>query len=91
MLLASRRNSVQSRRTFEAIVRFVQELDYSMIVEGVEDEEDHDYIMGLGVKHAQGWHYGRAIPADAILHSSDKPVRARPPTRPSPAVKTSIV
>ncbi len=70
MLLASRRNSVQSRRTFEAIVRFVQELDYSMIVEGVEDADDHDYIRNLGVKQAQGWHYGKAIPATNILRAS---------------------
>ena len=74
LLLASRRNSVQSRRTFEAIVRFVQELDYSMIVEGVEDAEDHAYIMGLGVKHAQGWHYGKAIPAADILRPTGEPI-----------------
>lgn len=90
LLLASRRNSTQSRRTFEAIVRFVQELDYSMIVEGVEDQEDHDYIMGLGVQQAQGWFYGKAIPAADILHDSTKPPPVSRQTRQWPASQPAI-
>jgi len=53
--------STAGKQAFEATVRFVQELGYEMIVEGVETQQDHDTICELGVKLAQGWHYGPAV------------------------------
>ena len=66
-LLGSSRCGERSDEIFEAVVRFVRDLDYGMVVEGVETQEDHDYLLSLGVDYAQGWFYGRAQPAEIVL------------------------
>ena len=35
-----------------------------VIVEGVETKEQHDLLLRLGVKYAQGFYYARPMPMD---------------------------
>lgn len=89
-LLARRRTSNQARRTFEAIVRLINELGYHMVVEGVEDEDDHDYVGGLGIELAQGWHYGKAIPAvEAVQRARESASPDEPPAWPPRATEAA--
>lgn len=78
-LISNRRKSSEARRTFDAIVRFVQELGHTMVVEGVETLEDHEHIASLDVRLAQGWFYGKAMPAKDLYEAANRPT-VRPMT-----------
>ncbi|MDP3712529.1 MAG: EAL domain-containing protein [Mycobacteriales bacterium] len=46
-----------------AIVALAKGLDLSVLAEGVETVEQRDLLIHLGVTSAQGWLWGRAVPA----------------------------
>jgi diguanylate cyclase (GGDEF)-like protein len=49
---------VRQREVLTALQGFGDNLEYSMIVEGVEDEEMAAHLSALGIRSAQGFHYG---------------------------------
>ena len=50
----------------EAMVRLGSTLGLVTIVEGVETEEQLERLLEIGVRVAQGWLFGKAMPADEI-------------------------
>ncbi|WP_084558200.1 putative bifunctional diguanylate cyclase/phosphodiesterase [Hamadaea tsunoensis] len=54
----------------EAIVRAVvamsSALQLSVVAEGVEDEHQRDLLARVGVRHGQGWLWGRAVDAETF-------------------------
>ncbi len=61
-ILAGRTSSKAAGLLTEAAIDFIQRLGHELIVEGVETEEDHEYLIERGVEYAQGWLYGRPRP-----------------------------
>jgi diguanylate cyclase (GGDEF)-like protein/PAS domain S-box-containing protein len=59
----SRLDSEEGRRIVQAIVQMADALNLKMVVEGVEDAETVDYLLGIGVRHMQGIHFSEAVPA----------------------------
>lgn len=49
-----------------AVVTLARELQLDIVAEGVETEQQRDALLQLKCIHAQGWLYGRAVPAAAI-------------------------
>jgi diguanylate cyclase (GGDEF)-like protein len=49
---------VRQREVLTALQGFGDNLEYSMIVEGVENEAMADHLSALGIRSAQGFHYG---------------------------------
>ena len=70
------------------VVTLAVELGMSVIAEGVETEEQRDLLLGMGCGLAQGWLFGRAVPARQLAMESERLVAAGPHrvTVPRPAV-----
>lgn len=49
-----------------SIVGVAHDLRLDLIAEGAETAEQIDYLKALGVQHAQGWFYSKALEADEI-------------------------
>ena len=49
-----------------AMVSIGKELDLQMVAEGVETQEQADYLRVLGVTYAQGWLYARAMDSEQL-------------------------
>lgn len=67
----------------ELIVRTVVELAAQrrlvVVAEGVEDAATAALLLDLGVARGQGWHWGRAVPCDAVVvggHGAQEPAPA---------------
>jgi predicted signal transduction protein with EAL and GGDEF domain len=55
------------RQIVEAICGLAQVLDLVVVGEGVEDAETATVLAGLGCTYAQGYHYGRPVPASDLV------------------------
>ncbi|HSP74783.1 MAG TPA: EAL domain-containing protein [Cryobacterium sp.] len=51
-------DDIRQREVLTALQGFGDKLEYSMIVEGVEDEAMVNHLSALGIRSAQGFHYG---------------------------------
>jgi PAS domain S-box-containing protein len=56
----------ESRKIVSAVVGLGQSLGMATIAEGVETEEQAEMLLLLGCEMAQGWLFGRAVPAEEI-------------------------
>ncbi len=72
---------LDARPLLQAVAQMVHTLDRSLLVEGVEDEEDLALVRSLGAQRAQGYHFSRPLPADDLARWW----RSRP-CQPSPDV-----
>lgn len=52
---------VRQREVIKALQGFGDNLDYTMVVEGIEDPDMVGVMIELGVKSAQGYYYGRPM------------------------------
>jgi EAL domain-containing protein (putative c-di-GMP-specific phosphodiesterase class I) len=50
-----------------ALVQLAHALGLTVTAEGVESELQADRLRAAGCDTAQGWHFGRAMPAEAIV------------------------
>lgn len=53
----------QDAEVVEAVLRLATALGMTIVAEGVETEEQHAFLAARGCSAAQGWLYGRAVPA----------------------------
>ena len=70
-----------ARAIVAAVIDLAHSLGLRVVAEGVEREEQADCLRAMGCDVAQGWLYGRAMPADAFrtwLQSSPHAPRADP-------------
>jgi len=62
----ARLDTEDGRRIVQAIVQMAHALKLGTIVEGVESNDDVDYLSSLDVKHMQGRHFGEPMPAGVV-------------------------
>jgi diguanylate cyclase (GGDEF)-like protein len=55
-------DEMRQREVVRALQGFGDAFDYSTVVEGVETRDAVDILVGIGVRHAQGYFYGRPAP-----------------------------
>ncbi len=65
----------RARLIFESIVRLGCNLGLAVVAEGVETREQADFARAAGCNAAQGWLYGKPVPAEELL--PDRPFMAR--------------
>jgi diguanylate cyclase (GGDEF)-like protein/PAS domain S-box-containing protein len=56
----------RDERIVDALVRLAHALGLTVTAEAVETEQQADRLAALGCDQAQGWHFGRPVPAGAI-------------------------
>ncbi|MFL5910450.1 MAG: EAL domain-containing protein [Gaiellaceae bacterium] len=56
-----------ARALAAAVVSFAAEVDVNVIAEGVEDAGQVTMLDALGIRYAQGHHFGRPAPLEALL------------------------
>ena len=61
------RENKKSQDMIEAIVGLAQTFDLTVIVEGVETQDDVDHLIKIGCKEGQGYLYGRPVSVDEAL------------------------
>lgn len=54
----------KSRIVVKNTINMLKELDMEVIVEGVEDQNQQDFLIECGCKNAQGFYYYRPMPAE---------------------------
>ena len=54
----------KSRIVVKNTINMLKELDMEVIVEGVEDQEQQDFLIECGCKNAQGFYYYRPMPVE---------------------------
>jgi diguanylate cyclase (GGDEF)-like protein/PAS domain S-box-containing protein len=60
------RREAADEQIVAALVRLAHALGLTVTAEGVESALQADRLRATGCDHAQGWHFGRAVPPDAI-------------------------
>ncbi|WEK52608.1 MAG: EAL domain-containing protein [Candidatus Kaistia colombiensis] len=59
-------NNIRAR-LIPSILAMAKDLGVTLVVEGVETAEQESYFKIAGAHFAQGWRYGRGVPADHLL------------------------
>ncbi|MFI3176509.1 MAG: EAL domain-containing protein [Eubacteriales bacterium] len=62
----------KGRAIIENIVRMAQELNVETVAEGIETEEQRDYLKALGCNVAQGYFYARPLPEQEFIKHPSK-------------------
>ncbi len=60
-------DDTRQREVVRALQGFGDAFDYSTIIEGVETQDAVDILARIGVKHAQGFFYGRPMPFNQTM------------------------
>lgn len=61
----------ESRAVVQAIVKLARALRLDVIAEGVETEEQREYLVGVGCEEIQGFLYSRPVEADQVAEMYD--------------------
>lgn len=61
------RQETGAANLLEGIIHFGQRIGLSVTAEGVETEEDRLALEAMGCDHAQGYHFGRPMPASVAV------------------------
>ncbi|MDQ1711230.1 MAG: hypothetical protein QOE45_680 [Frankiaceae bacterium] len=61
------RTDARDAAIVRSVVRLADELDMSVVAEGVEDEETAEELRRVGCDLLQGYHYSRPVPLAALL------------------------
>ena len=66
-LLANTENDPKQTQLFTHVCQMLSNLGYDIIVEGVENLQQHALARSLGAYAAQGWFYSQALPWDEAM------------------------
>jgi diguanylate cyclase (GGDEF)-like protein len=62
----------KSKGLLAAIVNLGRNLGYSLIAEGIERQEEADYLLSLGCHHGQGYLYGKPMSIEELIEYAKK-------------------
>jgi cyclic di-GMP phosphodiesterase Gmr len=60
-------NVARGQKLLKAMIHLARELDLQVVAEGVETEEQANFLKAHGVEYAQGWLYAPAMAEDALM------------------------
>ncbi len=62
----------QSARLLDGVIRLVHNLDMEVVIEGVEQVEQLEFLLARGCQHIQGFYYCRPLPLHQLLEYLDQ-------------------
>jgi EAL domain-containing protein (putative c-di-GMP-specific phosphodiesterase class I) len=62
----------KSKELLTAIVNLGRNLGYSLIAEGIERQEEADYLLSIGCHHGQGYLYGKPMKIEELIDYATK-------------------
>ncbi len=72
------RSSVDAQAIVRAILALGESLGLTVLAEGVEHPDDVAYLKLMGCQEGQGFHFGKAQPAEAWFPASPAPLQSAP-------------
>lgn len=57
----------KTRAILESTIRLAKSLDISVVAEGVETEQEFNFIRALGADFVQGFYFSKPLPADELI------------------------
>jgi cyclic di-GMP phosphodiesterase Gmr len=60
-------NASRGQKLLRAMIHLARDLELQVVAEGVETQEQANFLKSHGVEYAQGWLYARAMPSDDLL------------------------
>ena len=63
----SMRNNPTSRRIIDMILRLAEEMEVSVVAEGIEYVEEEAILTKLGCEYGQGFYFGKPLPLHQTL------------------------
>jgi cyclic di-GMP phosphodiesterase Gmr len=60
-------NVERGQKLLRAMIHMARELELQVVAEGVETQEQADFLKAHGVEYAQGWLYAPAMPSDDLI------------------------
>jgi PAS domain S-box-containing protein len=67
----------ESRKIVGAVMELAHNLGISTVAEGVETQQQCEMLIRLGCHAGQGWLYGKPLPANQLLDSTECPMHAK--------------
>ena len=71
------RQETRAANLLEGIIHFGQRIGLAVTAEGVETEDDRRALEAMGCDHAQGYHFGRPMPASEAISLAMASVASR--------------
>lgn len=65
--ISSIHHDVRAQRLLRSMVAVAHELQMTIVAEGVENQDQVDFLRGIGVDYAQGFLFARPMPAGEVL------------------------
>ena len=65
LVIASRADE-RSERIVENLAHMFQDMDYSVLYEGVEDDSDEERCRDMSASYLQGYKYSRPVPIEQL-------------------------
>jgi cyclic di-GMP phosphodiesterase Gmr len=70
--VADIRETGKGKAFLKSMIRMARELDLEIVAEGVETQEQANFLRSEGVESVQGWLYAAAMPGDAFFAWQEK-------------------
>ena len=63
----------RSRRILASVIQMAKEIDICTLAEGVETEEQYEFLRDIGCEKVQGYYFGKPMPyKDVIVHLKER-------------------
>ena len=66
-LISATVSSPMARTILTSLTAMSEELGILALAEGVETEEEHKMCLRAGIRHGQGWFFGRPLPLEKFI------------------------
>ncbi|WP_426445507.1 EAL domain-containing protein [Siccibacter colletis] len=69
--------ALERKQVTSHIIEIARTLKLEMVAEGVENPQQEAWLCRHGVQYGQGWHYSKALPAQAFMRWADDNLASR--------------
>ncbi len=72
----------RSRRIMTSVIQMAKDIDIHTLAEGVETEEQYNYLRNIGCEKVQGYYFGKPLPyEEALAHLRERKIQIELPRK----------